>query len=618
MTRSLSLQPAPRSLALHAGVATLAAGRLIVLDSQRPQDLLFAARQLAQDLRDIAQLEWELAAGSAVPPAQIGVLITVAANATAHPQGYRLSIAPDLVRITASTAVGAGYATLTLRQIIAQSAGALPCLEIDDWPDFDQRGVMLDISRDKVPTLKTLLALIDELASWKINQIQLYTEHTFAYRQHPTVWAQATPLTGEDVLLLDAYCAERGIELVPNQNTFGHMRRWLTLPEYHALSEAPDGCDTIWGRFDEPFTLNPGDPGSLTLVRSLFDELLPHFRSRQINVGCDETVDLGQGRSKAAVAERGKGRVYLDFVLDIYREVASRGRTMQFWGDIIVEYPELVAELPRDTIALEWGYEAEHPFDEHGELFAKSGISFYVCPGTSSWNSVAGRTHNALENLRSAARAGLKHGAIGYMITDWGDNGHWQPLPVSYLGFAYGAALSWCGASNIDRDVVELLDTHVLRDQTGLVGRILYDLGDVYRQIGPKLHNSSVLFLVLQAPLDKVGTHAGLTLDGLQQASARIADILEPLDEARLQRPDAALIERELRWAGGLLQHACARATWVLEGQPEAARAMLARQAAELIAEHSVIWLARNRRGGLVDSQQHLLKLQQDYEVANA
>jgi hypothetical protein len=618
MKRSLSLQPAPRSLTLQDGVARLADGRLIALDSQQPQQLLFAARQLAQELRDTTQLEWELVAGGAIPAAQVGLLITVADNATAHPQGYRLSIAPDLLRITASTAVGAWYATLTLRQIIAQSAGKLPCLEIEDWPDFEQRGVMLDISRDQVPTMKTLLALIDELAAWKINQIQLYTEHTFAYRQHPTVWAKASPLTGDDILTLDAYCAERGIELVPNQNTFGHMRRWLTLPEYHDLSEAPDGCDTIWGRFDEPFTLNPGDPGSLALVRSLFDELLPHFRSRQLNVGCDETVDLGQGRSKAAVEERGKGRVYLDFVLEIYREVTSRGHTMQFWGDIIVEYPELVAELPRDTIALEWGYEANHPFEEHGGLFAAAGIPFYVCPGTSSWNSVAGRTQNALENLRSAATAGMKHGAIGYMITDWGDNGHWQPLPISYLGFAYGAAVSWCGASNTDRDVAELLDTHVLQDGASLVGRIVYDLGDVYRQIGPDLHNSSVLFLMLQAPLDKVGTYAGLTLEGLQQTSASIDTILEPLDEAQLRRPDAALIERELRWTGALLQHACARATWVLQGQPEPLRRELAQQASALIAEHSFIWLARNRRGGLVDSQAPLLKMQQDYEVANA
>ena len=82
---------------------------------------------------------------------------------------------------------------------------------------------MLDISRDKVPRMDTLYALVDMLAGWKINQVQLYTEHTFAYRQHPDVWAEASPMTGDEILALDAFCRERHIELVPNQNSFGHM-----------------------------------------------------------------------------------------------------------------------------------------------------------------------------------------------------------------------------------------------------------------------------------------------------------------------------------------------------------------------------------------------------------
>jgi len=78
--------------------------------------------------------------------------------------------------------------------------------------------------------------LIDRLASWKINQFQLYTEHTFAYRRHPDVWAKASPFTGEEVLELDAYCRERFIELVPNQNSFGHLHRWFEHPQYLELA----------------------------------------------------------------------------------------------------------------------------------------------------------------------------------------------------------------------------------------------------------------------------------------------------------------------------------------------------------------------------------------------
>src|SRR5206468_977052 len=137
--------------------------------------------------------------------------------------------------------------------------------------------------------------------------------------------------------------------------------------------------------------------------------------------------------------------------------VRAHGRAMMFWGDIIVTKPELIADVPKDAIALEWGYEADHPFDRDGLHVAQAGVPFYVCPGTSSWNSIAGRTGNALANLKNAAENGLKHGAIGYLVTDWGDNGHLQYLPTSYLGFAAGAAFSWCLSTNQDQDWIRAL-----------------------------------------------------------------------------------------------------------------------------------------------------------------
>ena len=234
-------------------------------------------------------------------------------------------------------------------------------------------------------------------------------------------------------------------------------------------------------------------------MTSLYDELLPHFSSRMINVGCDETFDLGVGRSRVECERRGKGRVYLDFLLKIYEATQSRGHQMQFWGDIVMEHPELVTELPQDLIALEWGYEAKHPFDDHGAKFAQAGLQFYVCPGTSSWNSIAGRTHNALGNLLNAAENGLKHGASGYLITDWGDNGHWQVLPVSYLGFAAGAAYAWALEANRALDVARAVSQHAFQDSTGSLGRAAYDLGNVYRSVGVEPHNSSEIFWAMAA-----------------------------------------------------------------------------------------------------------------------
>jgi hexosaminidase len=618
------LLPTPRHLHLTGETLSLPESGLIVIDapdalrSNISQSLYFVARQIQVTFDQYAGVQWEIVSGKSVPADQLRLALMVVPGSIGHPQGYSLTITPVRIDIVAEQPVGIFYAIQTLRQLLEQHGAALPALRCRDWPDFPNRGVMLDISRNRVPTMQTLYELVDLFASWKINQLQLYTEHTFAFRNHPQVWALASPMTGEQILSLDTYCRERFIELVPNQNTFGHLTPWLIHAPYHSLAEAPDGCDTRWGHFDHPFSLNPGDPGSLDLVRSMLDELLPHFSSLQVNVGCDETVDLGMGASKQRVEELGVGRVYFEFLMKIYHEVKTRGRTMQYWGDIIMEHPQLTPELPRDAVALEWGYEADHSFDEHGALFAQSGIPFYVCPGTSSWNTIAGRSDNAIGNLRNAAVNGLKHGAVGYLITDWGDNGHWQPLPVSYLGFAYGAALAWAEAANRTMDLPHALDLHVFRDDSGVMGRLAYDLGNVHQETGLLFHNSTSLFNILQASPEQIRQYLSLEASShevvrkFQHTLERLDQIMAPLSQATMQRSDASLVQREFAWAAEMLRHACRRLFWAL-GDTQVSAAALAKDAERLTGEFTELWHARCRPGGFDKSVALLEKMRSQY-----
>ena len=614
MGDNLLFLPKPRRVTWEEGTFLFEGRDLIYIDPDFAGALCFTALRCQEALEQQLGLHLELTAGRNIPDDQVAVTLRVVPEAVTHAEGYRLRITPEGITVQGHDPAGVFYGVNTLLQMTAQAGNTgLPCADIEDWPDFRARGVMLDISRDKVPTMETLFQLVDLLASWKINRLQLYIEHTFAYRNHPEVWAGYSPMTGEQIMALDAYCRERFVELVPNQNSFGHMRHWLRHPRYAPLAETHEEFDTPWGiRLKGPYSLAPVHPGSIELVRSLFDELLPHFSSRQINVGCDETVDLGQGASKEVCEERGTGRVYLDFVLQIYREVAARGYTMQFWGDIIVHYPELVPELPRDVIALEWGYEADHPFDEHGKLFASAGVPFYVCPGTSSWNSIAGRTDNALGNLQNAAENGLKHGAGGYLNTDWGDRGHWQYLPVSYLGFAVGAAKSWCLAANRDLDVARIVSLFAFQDPSGTMGKIAYDLGNVYQVPGvPYLHNSSILFWLLQnhaTVMERIGES---TPEAFRETMARIDAILAPLQQVEMGRPDAELIKREYANAGRLLRHACRRALQLM-GEGEDSATLLV-DLEEAIEEHKALWLARNRPGGLDDSLSYFAPLLEAY-----
>ena len=619
MNETPLLLPDPRYLILDEGMLELAGERLIVIDGAHAPALRFSAVRLQQALAN-AGVSWDIAAGSHLPREKIGVTLDVTPGSVRHIQGYELTVTPRAIHLVAQTPAAIFYAVTTLIQLLDQYGNrGLPAMRILDWPDFPNRGVMLDISRDKVPSMETLYDLVDMLASWKINQLQLYTEHTFAYQKHPVVWAEASPLSGADILALDAYCCERFIELVPNQNTFGHMRRWLVHDPYRPLAECPSGCDTDWGHFDEPFSLCPGDPRSITLVQDMLDELLPQFQSRQVNVGCDETVDLGNGRSREIVAEKGTGRVYLDFLNKIRREVRIRERTMQFWGDIIIEYPELVAELPRDMIALEWGYEADHAFHEHGNIFARSGIPFYVCPGTSSWNSIGGRTTNAIDNMRNAAENGLNHGATGYLNTDWGDNGHWQPLPVSYLGFAYGAAMGWHYESNRDIDIATAAGRYAFRDSQDIMGRLAYDLGNIYEASDIRVPNGTVLFYLMQTRPEKVEEQRKRLLAGdlsdpanFERMRARIDEVMAPLENAQMDRADAELLRAEFTWAADMLRHACDRALWLLDGAL-APNETLAAEAEDMIGRYQILWLARNRPGGYRESVAHMEAMRADY-----
>lgn len=429
--------------------------------------------------------------------------ITAVRSITApdHPEGYSLTIDRNGVRIEYRETGGLRAAGATLRQLLREYGRRLPCLKIRDWPDFARRGVMLDVSRGRVPKLETLLDLVERLADFKINEFQLYNEHTFAYRRYKSVWQDWGALTAEEIRTLDARCRELGIDLVPNQNSFGHLRYFLEHPKVKKLAEVSEPYEGSTGDFLRfPTTLAPNNPGTIKFIRELYDELLPNFSSKLLNVGCDETWDLGRGQSKKLCERRGKGQVYVDFLKRIQCEAAKRGRKMMFWGDIILNHPELIKRLPKNLIALNWGYEASHPFEKEAATFAKSKVPFYVCPGTATWMTLLGRHDTAFANLRLAAEAGRKHGAIGYLNTDWGDGGHPQPLAVSWPLYVIGAAHSWCSKSFDEKLLASVLSRDVYEDPTQNVAKAAIALGFAHRKFDYLESNITPFGAVIAAP----------------------------------------------------------------------------------------------------------------------
>ncbi len=628
-TRSELLLPLPQRLEEPGGSLTLAQPPSIDAASSNPA-LRLSVERLQEALTDLGLRPQS---GLSAPGADSGeasrITLRIDPDTSDRAQSYRLVIGEAGVEVTGADESGLFYGVCTLIQWLRlhrHPSGSgpltLPTLRVTDWPDFEARGVLLDVSRDKVPKMETLYELVDLLAGWKINQLQLYTEHTFAYRGHEAVWRDASPLTADEIRQLDRYCRRRFVELVPNQNSFGHFHRWLKHAPYRKLAECPEGVEHPFSDQPEPFSLCPTDPASLALLEDLYDQLLPNFSSRLVNVGLDETFDVGLGRSREACQEKGKERVYLQFLRGIHQLLAARGYRMQFWGDVVLEHPDLIPELPGDAIALAWGYEAEHPFEKEARAFADSELEFYVCPGTSSWNSLIGRTRNALLNLGRAAAAGQAAGAGGYLITDWGDHGHLQPLAVSFPGFLAGAAFAWNAASARDPLTLEaarLLDLHAFGGNGSGLGQPTIDLGNVYLELATPNRNGTALFFLLlfaYQSLDQASLR-GLNRDSLELCLQRITAAEERLRGAAAESPGAALVARELGWGAALATFACrlglARLALgveqPLQALPRRTKRRLRKALEPLVAEHRAVWQARNRPGGLADSAARLTRV---------
>ncbi len=529
-----------------------------------------------------------------------------------HTQGYEIHIAPDHVRVKGKTAVGLFYALQTLIQIARQYGNSWPCRHIVDTPDYDRRGFYHDISRGKVPTLHTLLWMVKQLAALKINEFQLYIENVFQFAGHRDMYANTTPLTPDDIRQIDALCRRYHIDFVPSLASLGHFDKILRLPRYRHLAEIEP--ETLRSRgiktwCDDPWTLCVTDPDCKELVSELYADFLPHFTSPTFNICCDESWDLGLGRSAAAVKAMGVGRLYVDWVNFCATLAKSHGKRVQLWGDIILNHPELIDQLPKDATLLEWGHSGDHPFDAHGRLFAESGRAFYVCPGTSTWQSLGGRWNNAVSNLRNAAHAGIKHGAAGFLNTDWGDYGHQQALSVSLVPMAYGAAVAW----NVNRDSPAELamsaGLHVLGDRTGLIAPAICTMGNVYQRIARELlPNAALDFKLMREPWDE-REFLNLTQgDALRAEHERIAALgtllerpCETLDgDQQLAMAELVLTKDQILYT---LQRTMARLEFFTGGRSgpwsDGAKPMQFLQ--DIKRRYSDLWLQRNKPSRLAD-----------------
>lgn len=354
------------------------------------------------------------------------------------PEGYTLMVEENHITIIGESAAGAFYGIQTLRQLLANKE--VPCLKITDAPGFAYRGFYHDVTRGKIPTVESLKWLIDQMAYYKMNSLQLYVEHTFPFKEFGDFVEKNGYLTPKEIRELDDYCYENFIEFIPSIATFGHLYELLEREAYRDLQELENFTEDqlYWSQRMSHHTIDPTKERSIEIIKSMIDQYIPLFRTDKFNICCDETFDLQEGKHK----DEDTGRLYIDFVKKIIAHVQSRGKKVMMWADILLQHPETIQELPEGVEFLNWAYRAE-PAEAPFEAFGKLDCVQIVCPGTSSWSRLIEGMDKGCKNILKLGEYGYKYHAKGMLNTNWGDYGNPCSMELAMHGMVLGAAKSW-------------------------------------------------------------------------------------------------------------------------------------------------------------------------------
>ena len=604
------LLPAPRSVQRRAGSFVMRDGTPIVLAPGADSVDFETARALSDEVRRTSgvALPIESHRASHSPGPHVALRRTDPLPIPGE-EAYRLSVAPGRVEVHARSSAGLRWGVETLRQLV-DARGRVPACRIDDAPSLSLRGIMLDVSRGKVPSPHTLREIIDLCARTKLNVLMLYTEHTFRFRRHPKIGAEDSPLDAETMRELDAYAAARCVELIPCLQSLGHMSHVLEHEEYKHLDETSDG-----------WTLSPAEPGTYDLLRDLYDEYLPNFRSSWLNANCDEPWDLGRGKSKAREEQLGPGGVYLEHVGRLKELAAANGKRTMIWSDVVHAHPERIPQIDRDLVLLDWWYEAEFDFDRV-KVFVENEIEFLVCPGTSSWNCLFPRVETSNLNIERWAAAGRRYGAKGLINTDWGDYGHYNLQGNSWFAYAYGAEQAWSGSAD-DKDFDRAFSRLVFGDASGEVAKLYRALGGVH-DAGFRLFNASPIQCLFFDEIEEATFVAASKRGALTKSERALTKIRERLLQAKAKFGDRELTYLELLYAADASLHAVRKGLAALDylawrrkpkrlGARE--RKRLARVLAKLADEQALLgrtlrrlWLARSAISNLERNERRLGK----------
>lgn len=417
-----------------------------------------------------------------------GLKLVIEKSLIIHEQGFKIIAKKNQILIQAKTEVGAYYGCLMVKQMLQKTNKTF---EIEDYPDLNIRGAMLDISRSKVPKLETLKEMVLFLSKLRYNHLELYIEgFSFEYKSFPNVLNELNYITLNEYLELEKFANFYYIDFVPNQNGFGHMQDWLAKDEYKMLAESPLGFD-IWGSHREPSTLDPTNAKSIDLVITMYDDMLPYTKSKYFNMNFDEPYELGYGKSKEETLKTSIEDVYIKYFNLLAKQVKKYQKTPLLFADVVIKCPEKLDKIDKDAIFIDWGYDKDYPFKDHAKLLENKNLNYLLAPGTLTWSVISSRILDMEQTILNSANSAKQYHGLGILVTDWGDIGHLQYLPFSYLGFIFGGLLSWYNATLYDAIcyLKQIINDDFLTEAIIELGKY-HQLEGEYRSYGSQLFSA--------------------------------------------------------------------------------------------------------------------------------
>lgn len=290
-----------------------------------------------------------------------------------QPEGYRLIVNEQGVKIKASTEAGIFYGIQTLRKALPETSSgevaAWPAGTVTDYPRFKYRGSLLDVGRhyfpvDYVKQYIDLLALhninyfhwhLTEDQGWRI-EIKKYPKLTeVGSKRKETIIDWETKeydgkpyggfYTQDEIKEIVAYATARHITVIPEIDLPGHTLAILASYPELGCTGGPYEVPTTWGVFQD--VLCAGNEKSLELVKDVLEEVIELFPSPYIHIGGDECPKarwkncpkcqamIRKAGIKADPQHTAENKLQTYFMTQVEEFINSKGRRMIGWDEVL-------------------------------------------------------------------------------------------------------------------------------------------------------------------------------------------------------------------------------------------------------------------------------------------